>query len=78
MDQEKRLVYAKYHSAGHLLDIATRRVGLFHLQPSKGYHFPVGAYVDYIGAIDMTKKDDICKQITAAANAIIHEKQALE
>ena len=54
MDEIKRKTYARYHSAGHLMDIAVRRVGLTHLQPGKGYHFPVGAYVDYIGVIDMT------------------------
>ena len=74
VDGEKRQVYAKYHSAGHLLDIAVRRVGLTHLQPGKGYHFPIGAYVEYIGVIDMTQKEKFGADITEAANAIIKEK----
>jgi len=41
------------------LDIAVRRVGLTHLIPSKGYHFPVGAYVDYIGVVDNALKDKL-------------------
>lgn len=74
VDGEKRKSYARYHSAGHLLDIAVRRVGLTHLHPGKGYHFPIGAYVEYIGVIDMTKKEQIGAEITASANAIIKEK----
>jgi Ser-tRNA(Ala) deacylase AlaX len=27
VDAEKRKIYAKYHSAGHLMDIAVRRCG---------------------------------------------------
>lgn len=75
VDAVKRKVYARYHSGGHLLDIAVRRVGLTHLQPGKGYHFPVGAYVEYIGVIDMAQKDKVAADITAAANAIIAEKK---
>ena len=77
VDGEKRKIYAKYHSAGHLMDIAVRRCGQTQLKPGKGYHFPVGAYVEYIGTIDMSLKDKLCADITAAANAIIKEKAEL-
>ncbi len=42
---------AKIHSAGHLIDIAMARVGRTDLQPTKGYHFEVGAYVEYLGTV---------------------------
>ena len=76
VDGEKRKVYAKYHSAGHLLDIAVRRCGQTQLHPGKGYHFPVGAYVEYVGVVDNAIKDKLPAMITEAANAIIKEKLA--
>jgi Ser-tRNA(Ala) deacylase AlaX len=59
VDGEKRKLHARYHSAGHLLDIAVRRCGQTQLQPGKGYHFPVGAYVEYIGVVDNSIKDKL-------------------
>lgn len=75
VDGEKRKIYARYHSAGHLLDIAVRRVGQTHLQPGKGFHFPVGAFVEYIGVVDNAIKDKLPQMITDAANGIIKEKR---
>lgn len=43
--------FARVHSAGHLLDIAMRRIGFMN-KPGKGYHFPSGAYVEYIGKMN--------------------------
>ena len=44
-------MYARVHSAGHLLDIAMSNAGRSDLKPSKGYHFESGAYVEYIGEV---------------------------
>lgn len=49
VDKEKRMLNAKNHSAGHLLDVAM--IDLWYntaLSPSKGYHFSEGPYVEYI------------------------------
>ena len=35
------------HSAGHVLDVAMGLIGHPSLKPTKGYHFPDGAYVEY-------------------------------
>ncbi|XWS53627.1 hypothetical protein CRYUN_Cryun10bG0017100 [Craigia yunnanensis] len=35
------------HSAGHLLDVCMRNVGLGHLEPGKGYRFPDGFMPQY-------------------------------
>lgn len=32
----------RLHSAGHLLDVCLKDVGLGHLEPGKAYHFPEG------------------------------------
>lgn len=36
------VVVHRLHSAGHLLDACMHNVGLGHLEPGKGYHFPDG------------------------------------
>ena len=51
VDEAKRRLFARVHSAGHLLDIAMSLAGRSDLKPSKGYHFAAGAYVEYIGEV---------------------------
>lgn len=51
VDEAKRRMYARVHSAGHLLDIAMTRAGRSDLKPSKGFHFASGAYVEYLGEV---------------------------
>ncbi|KAK9664256.1 hypothetical protein RND81_14G029100 [Saponaria officinalis] len=42
VDESRRNLNSRLHSAGHLLDISIRNVGLGHLVPGKAYHFPDG------------------------------------
>ncbi|KRX03833.1 Translation protein, beta-barrel domain [Pseudocohnilembus persalinus] len=56
IDQEKRKLHAKIHSGGHLLDVAVGKLG-FKWQPGKGYHFPKGPFVEYIGELDNSKEN---------------------
>lgn len=46
VDGERRLLNSRLHSAGHLLDVALEHVGHL-MEPTKGYHFPNGPYVEY-------------------------------
>jgi len=52
VDEAKRRLFARVHSAGHLLDVAMLKAGRSDLRPSKGYHFAQGAYVEYIGNVE--------------------------
>ena len=52
IDKEKRLLNSKNHTAGHLIDLAIESLNLAFI-PVKGYHFPVGAYVEYSGNLDL-------------------------
>jgi len=52
VEKEKRILHAKLHSAGHLLDCAVDELGLDGLVPTKGFHFPAGPYVEYEGIIE--------------------------
>merc|ERR1711920_809771 len=47
VNETERRTNAKVHSAGHLIDAAVSKAG-FQWVPGKGYHFPDGAYVEYI------------------------------
>ncbi len=48
IDKEKRILCTKIHSAAHIIDTAIINCG-YNLIPVKGYHFPEGPYVEYIG-----------------------------
>ncbi len=51
VNAERRILNAKLHSAGHLLDCAVAKLGL-PLSPTKGFHFPEGTYVEYTGKLE--------------------------
>lgn len=52
VDKERRLLNARLHSAGHLLDCAVSQLCIENLKPIKGFHFPDGPYVEYDGVIE--------------------------
>jgi Ser-tRNA(Ala) deacylase AlaX len=51
IDIERRILNSKLHSAGHLLDCAVAELEL-PIKPTKGFHFPVGTYVEYEGVLE--------------------------
>lgn len=72
IDAERRALHARLHSAGHVLDLAVRSIGLT-WEPTKGYHFPEGPYVEYHGSLDDIDRTalaaslaDACARIVAA------------
>eukprot|EP00930_Biecheleria_cincta_P050289 TRINITY_DN35453_c0_g1_i1.p1 TRINITY_DN35453_c0_g1~~TRINITY_DN35453_c0_g1_i1.p1 ORF type:complete len:339 (-),score=60.50 TRINITY_DN35453_c0_g1_i1:201-1169(-) len=46
VNEQKRRLHARIHSAGHLIDVAVHALG-FRWVPGKGYHFADGPYVEY-------------------------------
>lgn len=52
IDKDRRILNAKLHSAGHLLDCAVSKIQIENLKPTKGFHFPDGPYVEYDGTIE--------------------------
>jgi Ser-tRNA(Ala) deacylase AlaX len=52
IDKDKRLLNARLHSAGHLLDCAVSKLHIQSLKPTKGFHFPQGPYVEYDGVVE--------------------------
>ncbi|KAG5398494.1 hypothetical protein IGI04_020308 [Brassica rapa subsp. trilocularis] len=59
------------HSAGHLLDLCMQKVGLGHLEPAKGYHFPDGPFVEYKGVVPQAELLVKQKELEAEANELI-------
>lgn len=51
VDEQRRTINSKLQSAGHLIDIALRNVDYKDITPLKGYHFPDGPYVEYVGEV---------------------------
>ncbi len=58
VDPERRLLNARLHSGGHLVDM-----GIYEFKPewvpAKGYHFPEGPYVEYEGSISEDEKEEL-------------------
>ena len=47
IDPARRIENAKNHSAGHLIDVAMKNIGMNSVHATKGYHFPQWPYVEY-------------------------------
>lgn len=71
VSEKERRLYAKVHSAGHLLDIAMTRAGRPDLKPSKGYHFASGAYVEYIGEVVEKERKPLIEKLNEIVKDII-------
>lgn len=71
VDESRRKLNSRLHSAGHLLDVCMQNVGLGDLKSGKGYHFPQGPYVEYIGIVPQKDVQNKQKELELEANALI-------
>ncbi|XP_007035574.2 PREDICTED: alanine--tRNA ligase [Theobroma cacao] len=71
VDESRRRLNSRLHLAGHLLDICMRNVGLGHLEPGKGYHFPDGPFVEYKGTIPPNELQSKQRELEMEVNALI-------
>src|SRR3989338_11565238 len=51
VDEERRKLHSRIHSAGHVIDMAVYELRLPWV-PGKGYHFPDGPYIEYEGSLE--------------------------
>jgi len=56
VDEPRRTLNTRAHSAGHAVDMAVQALGL-DWAPGKAYHFPDGPYVEYLGNLDSDKSE---------------------
>ena len=70
IDEERRKLNTRLHSAGHLIDMALKEMSIDWI-PGKGYHFPQGAYVEYSGNISNLDVENLKSEIGQKCNEII-------
>lgn len=63
IEKELRYANARVHSAGHLIDVAMNRAERKDLEPSKGYHFAQGSYVEYIGTVAADERSSLAEEL---------------
>ncbi|XVE65622.1 hypothetical protein DITRI_Ditri08aG0015000 [Diplodiscus trichospermus] len=76
VDEARRRLNSRLHSAGHLLDVCKKNVGLGHLEPGKGYHFPDGPFVEYKGTVPPNELQNKQKEIEVYASVLPYEEAA--
>jgi Ser-tRNA(Ala) deacylase AlaX len=75
VDSKLRLLHARLHSAGHLLDVAVARCGYPPdvLKAGKGVHSPAEAYVEYTGKVPPEDQLPLLERVNVAlAELIVH------
>lgn len=72
VNKERRILHARLHSGGHVVDMAINELGLS-WRPGKGYHFPDGPYVEYAGSLEGNDKEELKQRIETIANRFIQQ-----
>ena len=67
---ERRILNARNHTAGHLIDTAMANCN-FNFTPTKGYHFPDSPYVEYEGMIEADDREDAVEKLDAELARLI-------
>lgn len=70
VDEGRRQLHSRLHSAGHVVDIALKQLNINWI-PGKGYHFPQGPYVEYAGSLDGFDREKIKQDLEIVCNEII-------
>jgi len=74
---DRRRLHARLHSAGHLIDAAVQQLALS-LTPTKGYHFPDGPYVEYLGEIAADERENTRMTLESKVNELINTSLSTE
>ncbi|MFT5777850.1 MAG: Ser-tRNA(Ala) deacylase AlaX [Crocinitomicaceae bacterium] len=72
VNEERRMINNRNHTAGHLIDVAMYNCD-FRFLPAKGYHFPDSPYVEYVGTIDAEERPEAIKLLNAELGRLILE-----
>lgn len=76
IDKKRRILNAKLHSAGHLLDCAVKKIGIKNFKPIKGFHFSGGPYVEYEGTVE--NPADLIIELEKTINELIARDLEIE
>ena len=70
VDEARRRLNSRLHSAGHVVDLAITELKLNWI-PGKGFHFPQGPYVEYAGSFEGLDKEKLKADIENLCNKVI-------
>ena len=73
VDEDARRLFARIHSAGHLIDQAMILSGVS-LKAGKGYHFAKGAYVEYVGSVPAEERPALKASLQKHLDTLTVEK----
>ncbi|MDD3302906.1 MAG: alanine--tRNA ligase-related protein [Candidatus Gracilibacteria bacterium] len=76
IDSEIRITNSKLHSAGHLIDCAVTKMGIDNIEPTKGYHFSNGPYIEYKGELE--NPSEIIPELEKTVNELIQDNLGVE
>lgn len=74
VDEARRALHSRIHSAGHVVDMAVTALNL-NWVPGKGYHFPEGPYVEYVGSFDGLNREKLKIDIENLCNKFVEENR---
>ncbi|MBI3273808.1 MAG: hypothetical protein HYZ69_01555, partial [Candidatus Colwellbacteria bacterium] len=74
VDEARRALHSRIHSAGHVVDMAVTALKLSWV-PGKGYHFPEGPYVEYVGNLDGLEKEKLKTDVENLCNKFVKENR---
>ncbi len=77
VNKKRRNFNSRNHTAGHLIDIAMQNVGM-DLVPRRGYHFPKGAYIEYVGTLDDSEREGLKIKLQQEVNHLIAKNLPVE
>lgn len=72
VDADRRMLHARIHSAGHLVDKAVAELNL-PWTPGKGYHFPQGPYDEYDGSLEGMDKEKLKGDLETLCNKYVND-----
>ncbi len=72
VDIARRQLHTRLHSGGHLVDMGLKQLGIA-WRPGKGYHFPNGSYVEYVGSLEGVDVEKLKTDLESACNHIVEE-----
>ena len=70
VNKVRRELNTRLHSAGHLVDLVLKELSINWVS-GKGYHFPQGAYIEYLGNIDGYDIEKLKHEIANKAQEIL-------
>lgn len=75
IDSDRRMKHAKLHTGGHLVMTAVDRI--LQMPAIKGYHFPDGPYVEFLGTIPAEERPAMLNRIQDELTLLIAENSSV-